>query len=45
MIILLSFNKNHLNGMCSTQKLLENPVFKEYMYKNGCKAVKNLKTL
>ena len=41
-IILLSFNKNHLNWIPWTQNLLHFvPLFK----KNGCKAVKNLKTL
>ena len=39
----MSFNKNHLNWIRWTQNLLENLLFKEYMCKNGCKAMQILK--
>ena len=44
MIILLSFNKNHLKWIRWTQNLFQNPLFKEYVQKNCCKDVKNFKT-
>ena len=44
-IILLNFNKNHLNWIRKTQDLHFVHLFKEHMEKNDCKAGKNLKTL